>query len=91
MLYIFTLLEEEQYCLTLGNHILAIFKQSESYESLRSALADIITDVKRLTEIVVDGVKFCITYYLGGDWKFIATDAEIDSASAMYLVQMQEG
>ena len=84
VLFTFTLLEEEQYCSTLGNHILAIFKQPESYESLKSALADIIADVKRLTEIVVDGVKFRIMYYLGGDWKFLATVTGIDSASAAY-------
>ena len=45
------------------NHILAIFKQPESYDCLKSALADIITDVKRLTDIIVDEIKFRVTFF----------------------------
>ena len=58
VLFTFKLLEEEQYCSTLGNHILAIFKQPKSYESLS------IMDAKQLTEIVLNRVKFYITYHL---------------------------
>ena len=76
--------EEEQFCSSIGNHILAVFKQPESYQCLKSALADIISDVEQLHEITVSGLKFEITYYLGGDWKFLATVTGIDSASSTY-------
>ena len=45
--FTFTLLEEEQAGSAAGNHILAVIKQPESYESLKLALAD-IAEVKEL-------------------------------------------
>ena len=84
VIFTFTLLEEEQFCSSIGNHILAVFKQPESYQCLKSALADIISDVEQLHEITVGGLKFQITFYLGGDWKFLATVTGIDSASSTY-------
>ena len=42
VIFTFTLLEEEQYCSSVGNHTSVIFKQPESYDCLKSALADII-------------------------------------------------
>lgn len=65
VIFTFTLLEEEQFCSSIGNHILAIFKQPESYQCLKSALTDIISDVEQLHEITVGGLKFQITFYLG--------------------------
>ena len=50
-------------CSSVGNHILAIFKQPESYDCLKSALADIITYVKRLTDIIVD--VSCNIFWVG--------------------------
>ena len=78
----FTLLDENQATYAAGNHILAIFKQPESYECLKLALADIIHEVEHLKEIQVEGITFKITYYLGGDWKFLAVVTGIDSASS---------
>ena len=40
--FTFTLLEEDQAGSAAGNHTLAVFKQPESYDSLKLALADII-------------------------------------------------
>lgn len=80
--FTFTLLEEDQATSAAGNHILAVFKQPESYEYLKLALADIIDEVQHLKEIEVEGVTFSITYYLGGDWKFLAVVTGIDSASS---------
>ena len=80
--FTFTLLDENQATSAAGNHILAIFKQPESYECLKLALADIIHEVEHLKEIQVEGITFKITYYLGGDWKFLAVVTGIDSASS---------
>ncbi len=49
------------------------------------ALADIRNEVEQLSSIEVDGVKYNITYYLGGDWKFLAIVTGIDSASCEYI------
>ena len=52
-----------------GNHSLAIFKDQESYEGLKSALENIIKEVDILNQITVMDSNFSIEYYLGGDWK----------------------
>ena len=80
--FTFTLLDEDQATSAAGNHILAVFKQSESYEFLKLALADIINEVEQLNEIEVEDVTFKVSYYLGGDWKFLAIVTGIDSASS---------
>ena len=80
--FTFTLLDEDQATSAAGNHILAVFKQSESYEFLKLALADIINEVEQLKEIEVEDVTFKVSYYLGGDWKFLAIVTGIDSASS---------
>ena len=82
--FMFTLLEEDQAGSAAGNHILAVFKLPESYSCLKLALADIITEVKELKEIQVDDTTFRITYYMAGDWKFLAMVTGIDSASSDY-------
>ena len=46
-----------------GNHILAIFKEPEDYESLKREL-DVIAEVEKLTVIEIDGIKYSIQYYL---------------------------
>lgn len=55
-----------------GNHCLAIFRAPENYESLKNALADIISEVSRLDYITVNGEQYKIDYYMGGDWKYLA-------------------
>lgn len=55
-----------------GNHSLAIFREPENYEALQRALEDVICEVDHLTSIEVDGTKYSIEYFLGGDWKFLA-------------------
>lgn len=67
-----------------GNHCLAIIKESENYESMRSALKDIRAEMEALTTIDVSGMTFGIDYYLGGDWKFLAMATGIDSAASKY-------
>lgn len=84
IVFTFTLLDENQATSAAGNHILAVFKQPESYDYLKLALVDIIREVEHLREIKVDGVTFKIMYYLGGDWKFLAVVTGIDAASSDY-------
>ena len=66
--FTFTLIDEGYKAYACeGNHILAIFKDEEDYNSLKSALADIIREVENLGSIDVNGTTFNIEYYLGGD------------------------
>ena len=48
------------------------------------ALEDIIKDVERLKQIGVGQDTFSVDYYMGGDWKFLASITRIDSASSTY-------
>ena len=67
--FAFTLLDEGDHAYTsAGNHCIAIFREAESYDSVKLCLQDIIHDVEKLKTITVCGIEFTITYYLGGDW-----------------------
>ena len=55
-----------------GNHPLAIFRAKESYESLKRALEDIISEVQYLSYITIDFEVYEIEYFFGGNWKFLA-------------------
>ena len=65
-----------------GNHCIAIFKEPESYSAMKLCLQDIVADVNALSMIIVREQAFETEYYLGGDWKFLAMKAGIDSASS---------
>ena len=79
----FTILEEgDRAYAAKGNHCIAIFKEPESYESMKLCLKDIINEVQSIDTISVGGHDFHITFYLGGDWKFLAMVTGIDSASS---------
>ena len=63
----FTILDEGELAYSAaGNHCIAIFKETEDYNSLRIALQDIVAEVESLLTIRVNGKDFQITYYLGG-------------------------
>jgi hypothetical protein len=57
-------------CVT-GVFILGMFKIKENYESLKSALKDLLVLIKNCQEVEIDGVKYKIEYWLGGDMKFL--------------------
>ena len=80
----FTILDEDNACSASGNHCLAIFKDPESYDSLKECLSDIIADVNTLSSIEVNGITFSIEHYLGGDWKFLALSTGIDSVPGVF-------
>lgn len=79
----FTVLEEgmEAACSASGNHTLAILKTSEKYEDLKAGLQEICTEAKNLKVITVDGRKFNVEYFLGGDMKFLASVCGIEAAT----------
>ena len=71
--FTFTILDEGRRAFSVeGNYCLAIIQAEESYEGMKTALADICEEVERLHSIEVDKQKFDIVFYLGGDWKFLA-------------------
>ncbi len=71
--FTYTLLDEGSKAYSYeGNHPLAIFKASESYETLKNALEDITAEVKNLHTITINSQTYQVDYYLGGDWKFLA-------------------
>ena len=83
----FTILDEGQRaCSVCGNYSLGIFKVSESYDNLVLALEDnyICAEARDLELITIDDKVFKIQFYLGGDWKFLATVCGIDSATLEY-------
>ena len=81
----FTLLDEGQRpCSYEGNHVLAVLKEPEKYDTVKNALADIIAEVERLDTIDIDGITFHIEYHLSGDWKFLAMATGIDCATSTY-------
>ena len=83
--FTFTLLDEGSKAYSSdGNHVLAILREAESYDSLQRGLEDVRNDVEGLTSIEVDGITYDLEYYLGGDWKFLAIVMGIDSAISEY-------
>ena len=67
-----------------GNYVLAIIKATEDYKSIRDSLSDLIEEMRNLHSIEVDGDKYDIEYFLGGDWKFLATICGIGCANQDY-------
>ena len=85
MNFAFTILDEGDLAYSAaGNHCIAIFKEPEKYDSLKLCLQDIIHDIENLNTIKVGDIEFDIVYFLGGDWKFLATVTGIDSATSKY-------
>ena len=64
--------------------MLAMFKTPENYVNLKKALEDVIKDVERLQQIKVGDMIFNIEYFMGGDWKFLASITGVDAASSNY-------
>ena len=62
----FTLLDEgDKAYSAASNHFLAIIQEPENYSSMKNALQDIVTEVKSLHTITVNGMCFTIEYFLG--------------------------
>lgn len=83
----FTLLDEgDRAHSPNGNYTVCIFRDSESYECLSICLRDVISEVDLISRngITVDEQKFDVDFYLGADWKFLATVCGIDSPNCTY-------
>ena len=81
----FTILEEGTKARSVaGNHTIAIMKVSESYDELIKGLRDICQEARDLEMITVDERIFKITFFLGGDWKFLATVNGLEHANANF-------
>ena len=66
VVFAFTILEENSTGSVDGIHPIALFRDSEKYESVKLALADLIDEMKDTDVITVDGETFRIIYSLGG-------------------------
>ena len=81
--FAFTILEEGAKAQSVtGNHAIAIMKVSELYDELISGLKDICQEARNLDVITIDQKIYKITFFLGGDWKFLATVNGLESANA---------
>ena len=67
----------------MGNYTIAILKITESYDELALGLQDIYEEAKDLEVLTIEGNVYKILFFLGGDWKFLATVCGIESASAV--------
>ena len=83
--FTFTLLDEGSSAhSSQGNHILAVLKEPEKYDTIKNGLADIRKEVEDLKTVEHNNMQFTVTYYLGGDLKFLAIVTGIDSATSTY-------
>ena len=64
------------------NHTLAILKASESYVALNDGLSDLVKEMKELQSIEFNGQHIDLSYYLMGDWKFLALVTGIQAANS---------
>jgi len=81
----FTVIDEgERANSVLGNHTVAILKVDENYKQLAAGLQDIISDAKDCNAILIDGQKYNVEFYLGGDLKFLAIVCGLEAANAEY-------
>ena len=81
----FTILEKGSKAYSVfGNYTVAILKATETYDELALGLQDICEEAKDLEVLTIEGNVYKIIFFLGGDWKFLATVCGIESASAEY-------
>ena len=72
-MFTFTILEENITGSVDGIHPIALFRDSEKYESVKLALADLTDEMEDPVVITVDGETFRIDNSLGGDFKFLGS------------------
>ena len=64
-----------------GNYVLAIIKTKENYEGIKDSLKDLREEMATLKTIMYAGATFNVEFFLGGDWKFLATVCGIGPAN----------
>ena len=83
----FTVLEEGSVVKAAsGNHTLCILREPEQYDKLALGLQDIHKEVALISKkgITVGGEVYNICFYLGGDWKFLASICGLDAANSTF-------
>ena len=56
-----------------GNYVIAVIKTNYEYIGIRDSLSDLRDEMRNLNSITCGDKTFQIEYFLGGDWKFLAT------------------
>lgn len=79
----FTILDEGNKSMSAdGNHLIAIIKETEDYDSLAQSMADIRKDVESFKYVSVGTECFYVEWFLGGDWKFLACVCGLGAATS---------
>ena len=64
-----------------GNYVLAIITTKDSYEGIKDSLKDLQEEMATLKTITYAGASFMLQFFLGGEWKFLATVGGIGPAN----------
>ena len=80
------IIDEESATSPSGNHAIALINTNEDYDNLLEALEDIVSEIKTLQSITIDGITFTVDFFLGADWKFLAQIIGLQAATAKYFV-----
>ena len=67
-----------------GQYLLAILKVPEKYESMKSALSELISEICETKSVVVADTEYTPELFLGGDLKFLNQVMGIDSFGSKY-------
>ena len=77
----YCIINEEVAATEKGNYVLAVIKIKENYEGIKDSLKDLREEMATLETIVYAGATFNVEFFLGGDWKFLATVCGIGPAN----------
>ena len=81
----FTILNEKDTAMSeRGKYVLLIIKRSETYDNLKSSLADLINEMESLKQLSVVDYTYDIEYFLGNDWNFLACVCGLGAANQDY-------
>ena len=70
----FTIINEGNVAMSeKGNYVIAVIKTKDDYIGIRHSLSDLRDEMRNLSGITCGDKTFQIEYFLGGDWKFLAT------------------
>ena len=78
----YTILNEGKVAMSeKGNYVLAIIKTKDDYSAIRESLKDLREEMMNLSNITIKRKIYHLEYFLGGDWKFLATVCGIGHAN----------
>ena len=79
----YTIINEKNVAMSeKGNYLLAVLKVKESYENLSEGLSDLIKEIEQTKTVKLGDISYQLEYFLGGDWKFLASVCGIGGANA---------